>query len=309
MLQKTIKNSIEFEGIGLHTGKKSHVKVLPAPENSGIKFLRAGLEGATPFLAHFSKVTSTERSIVLEDGSSRIRTPEHLLATAYGLGIDNLSIELNGEEIPAMDGSGQTFSQMFLQAGIMTQEAQKAFITISDSIWVAQDNSHVIAFPDKELKITYIADFSHPLIGTQFLEFSFNDGDFARDIAPARTFGFWEEVKSLWNRRLALGGNLENAIVIKKNCFSTPLRFEDEIVRHKCLDLIGDISLLGAQLNAHIFAIKSSHSLDIKLLNEIHKKRTEDEAGPKGPSLDYKQISNTLLVDFLQKKKQKQHGG
>lgn len=300
MRQKTIKNSIELEGIGLHTGKKSYMKILPAEENFGIRFIRADIPDQEPVLAHFSKVTSTERSIVLGQDRSRIRTPEHLLATAYGFGIDNLLIQLKGEEVPALDGSGLDFARSFQEAGILEQEAVKTFMTISDSVWVTQDNSHVIAFPDKELKITYIADFSHPLIGTQFFEFSLNDGNFARDLAPARTFGFWEEVKSLWNRHLALGGNLENAIVIKKNCFSTPLRFEDEIVRHKCLDLIGDISLLGAWLKAHIFAIKSSHSLDVKLLNEIHKKRTENVL--EAESLEHQHAKNTLLVNFLQKR-------
>ena len=165
----------------------------------------------------------------------------------------------------------------------------------------------MIAFPDRELKITYIADFPHPLIGTQYYEFSTCDGNFPVDIAPARTFGFWEEIKSLWDRHLALGGNLENAIVIKKDCFSTPLRFEDEIVRHKCLDLIGDLALLGVNLKAHIFAIKSSHSLDVKLLNEIHKKRAENMEATEGAS-KFDVMDSSFLKNLIGNSKNKQGG-
>ena len=276
MYQKTIKNPFELEGIGLHTGKKCSVKILPAKENTGINFVRVDLKDRVVIPAHFTKVVSTQRSIVLGVNNCKISTPEHLLAAALGLGIDNLLIEVHGQEIPALDGSSQIFVQKLINAKIVTLDAPRQHITISESIWVTDKGSHVIAFPDRELKITYIADFPHPLIGTQYFEYSLNEGNFPADIAPARTFGFWEEIKSLWDRHLALGGNLENAIIIKKDCFSTPLRFEDEIVRHKCLDLIGDLALLGVNLKAHIFAIKSSHSLDVKLLNEIHKKRTEN---------------------------------
>lgn len=269
MYQKTIENSFELSGIGLHTGKNSTIKVFPAKENSGIVFYRTDLPNKPSIPANYSKVTSTLRSTTLGENSIQIATVEHFLAALYGLGIDNLKIELNGEELPALDGSALIFTQALQNAGIVMQNILKKEYLIKEPLIIHEDDAYLIVLPDNKLKITYIIQFPHSLVGTQWFSFKLNKQTFINDIAPSRTFGFLEEIQTLFEKKLALGGNLENAILIKPDGYSSPLRFSNELVRHKCLDLLGDLALTGLILKAHIIVIKGNHTLNIKFIHNL----------------------------------------
>lgn len=269
MKQKTLKNTIEFSGVGLHSGLEVSVKLIPKNENFGIRFKRTDLPESCEINADYKNVISTQRSVTLGRGNSYIKTVEHLLAALYAYGIDNLLIEANGGEIPAVDGSAAPFTQKILETGILELPAEKECIRLKEPVNFKEKDSFISAYPGENLKITVVINFNHPLAGYQVFEFEKGKDDFFSVLSPARTFGFWEEIEFLKKNNLALGGSPDNAIIIKKDKIMTKLRFDDEIVRHKCLDLIGDMALLGKDLKAHICAYKSSHGLDIKFLKKI----------------------------------------
>lgn len=269
MKQKTLKNIIEFSGVGLHSGGDVSIKLIPKNENFGIKFKRVDLPGTSEIEANYKNVVSTQRSVTLGKGDSRVKTVEHLLAALYAYGIDNLLIEVKGEEIPAVDGSAAPFTQKILETGILELPAEKKYVRLKEPVNFKENDSFITAYPSDALKVTVVVNFNHPLAGYQVFEFEKDKDDFFTQLSPARTFGFWEEIEFLKKNNLALGGSLDNAIIIKKDKIMTLLRFDDEIVRHKCLDLIGDIALLGNDLKAHICAYKSSHGLDMKFLKKI----------------------------------------
>jgi len=277
MKQKTLKNIIEFSGVGLHSGCEVSVRLIPKNENFGIKFKRTDLPGNNEIEANYKNVASTQRSVTLGAGDARVKTVEHLLAALYAYGIDNLLIEVKGEEIPAVDGSAAPFAQKILETGILELPAEKEYFCIKEPVNFKESDSFISAYPSDALKVTVVVNFNHPLAGYQVFEFEKDKDDFFTALSPARTFGFWEEIEFLKKNNLALGGSPDNAIIIKKDKIMTKLRFDDEIVRHKCLDLIGDIALLGKDLKAHICAYKSSHGLDIKFLKKITAFKKEGE--------------------------------
>jgi UDP-3-O-acyl N-acetylglucosamine deacetylase len=269
MWQRTIAKPIEIRGRGLHTGKSARVIIHPAEPNSGILFRRIDAEPSLFIEASFENIFSSQRRTSLGKNDVVICTVEHLLAALYGMRISNALIEVEGEEIPALDGSSAPFVSLIKAAGLVEQEEKANVVNLKGNIWVKNGEAHILALPYPKLKITYLIDFNHSYASEQIASFVIDEDVFEKEIAPARTFGFEHEVEDLLRNGCALGGSLENAILITNDGPATPLRFEDELVRHKILDLIGDLSLLGSFINCHIIAIKASHSLHLELVKKI----------------------------------------
>jgi len=269
MKQTTIRGEAVIRGVGLHTGCSVSMMVKESPEDTGIVFARCDLPGSPEIQARVGNVVSIERCTVLGGDSFTISTVEHFLAACYGLGIDNLRVELDGEELPALDGSALPFCRELAAAGIREQHREKEILVLDTPLWVSRGNALLIALPWQGLKLTGIIDFAHPMVGTQIYEIEVTPSSFTDGLAPSRTFGFWEEVESLLRRNLARGGSFDNAVVIRQEGFSTPLRFPDELVRHKCLDLLGDLALVGKRASLHLLSLKAGHALHIEMMKRI----------------------------------------
>lgn len=281
--QKTLCKSIKFTGIGLHTGNNVTICFNPAPPNSGVVFVRTDLPEPVSIRADFDNVSGVIRGTTIAKGDVKIHTVEHVLAAAAGAGIDNLVVELDNNEPPAFDGSARPILELFQKAGIELQGVPKKEIKITKPICVSDFNQaesyarHIIVLPSDELKISYTIEYDEKAIGTQFAEFVISESVFAEEISSARTFGFLHEKESLQKLGLALGASTDNAIVIHDNkILNGQLRFEDEFVRHKILDVLGDIFLLGIHFKAHIIAIKGGHLLNVELLKKIRSEYQEE---------------------------------
>jgi UDP-3-O-[3-hydroxymyristoyl] N-acetylglucosamine deacetylase len=265
--QHTLSRPFHLEGIGLHTGETVAVTVSPAPVNLGRSFIRTDLDSIT-IPAQIQSLHQTVLSTELSAGNATLRTVEHLLAALLGLGIDNASIEVNGPEIPLLDGSAQAWATQILRAGWTQQTAQRQFCRVTEPIVVQQGDAFVAALPAEQTRLTYGIDFSHAAIGQQWQSVLLED--FLMAIAPARTFGLAEDIETLRQGGLIKGGSLENALVCDtKGWLNPPLRYPNEPVRHKLLDLIGDLSLLGTLPKAHIWAYKASHALHTRLAQRL----------------------------------------
>jgi UDP-3-O-[3-hydroxymyristoyl] N-acetylglucosamine deacetylase len=263
--QKTIERPAQIRGIGIHTGKGSIISILPAPCDTGIKF-KIGSEYID---ADVNNVQNTSRCTSIGRKEQSIHTVEHLLAACYCLGLDNLIIEIQGEEVPILDGSSLEFINVLKESGIVSLEKEKKILTIEDKVSYRKDESFVVALPADKLSITTVVDYPNPLIGMQVIVFCPEDENFEEIIAPARTFAFKQEVEQLRKAGLGLGGSLDNVVIIDKENYLNELRFQDEIVRHKCLDLIGDLSLVGAKIKGHIFAYKPGHRTNVEFVKSL----------------------------------------
>jgi len=266
MIEKsTIQKEIHLSGIGIHSGKK--VDLLLRPSSSGrIIFRRTDLDNLE--LALDPKRIETKSSTYLVSEECKIQTLEHLLAVLYMFGIDSLIIEINGEEIPIMDGSASPFAQAILDAGVMSLPERKKSIKIIKPFSLEEKDAAFSFSPDSDFKISYSIEYDHPAVQRQELSLSLNLENFIKEIAPARTFGFLKDVPALRAQGLAAGGSLDNAVVLdEKNVISGPLRYPDEFVRHKILDLIGDLSLMGSPLIGHFKAQRAGHSLHLKAIH------------------------------------------
>jgi UDP-3-O-[3-hydroxymyristoyl] N-acetylglucosamine deacetylase len=265
--QHTLSRFIQMEGIGLHTGETVAVTISPAPANSGRYFVRTDLD-TSPIPAQIRSLHQTVLSTELGSDSATVRTVEHLLAALLGLGIDNARIEVNGPEIPLLDGSAREWAEQILQAGWTRQAEQRHCYRVTQPIVVQQGDAFVAALPAEQMRLTYGIEFSHSAIGQQWLSVLLED--FLTAIAPARTFALAEEIEKLRQSGLIKGGSLENALVCDaKGWLNPPLRYPNEPVRHKLLDLIGDLSLLGTLPKAHIWAYKASHALHTRLVQRL----------------------------------------
>ena len=267
--QKTLRKDIECAGIGLHSGVRVVMRLRPAPPNTGIMFRRVDLGGAEiPALQEH--LQRSNLATTLSNGEASIGTVEHLLSAAAGLGIDNLIVEVEGEEVPILDGSAAPFIYLMHEAGVRVQQAPRQFIKILEPLRIEEEDKFVAIYPSDRFKISYTIDFEHPLIGEQQQTFVITPRCFTEQIAPARTFGFLREVETLRQNGLALGGSMENAIVIGDNSIlNNQLRFEDEFVRHKILDAIGDLVLAGAPMLGHVVAYRAGHALHAGLVECI----------------------------------------
>ncbi|MCP4051363.1 MAG: UDP-3-O-[3-hydroxymyristoyl] N-acetylglucosamine deacetylase [bacterium] len=268
MKQTTIKNEFSFKGIGIHSGEKATVTVKPAKANSGIYFIRTDKNHSiVPVNPLF--LSTTSRATILQKDSIYIKTPEHFLAACYGLGIDNLAIEIDKDEFPIIDGSALPFTNKLLSADLIELKHNKKHITIKKPLSVKNNNKVLAAFPDTSFKVTFIIDYPDTFIGTQVFSLEIDRKSFIKEISPARTYGFYSEIKALIDNNLARGGSLNNAVVIGENKYLNKLRFDNELVRHKILDLIGDLSVLGQPVHGHFIGFKSGHSLNKEIVSLI----------------------------------------
>ncbi len=269
--QHTIKKKVSFAGVGLHSGKRVKLTVKPAPADSGICFVRSDLKRKVTIPAYINRVVNTFLATTISEDNVQISTTEHLLAALNGLGIDNAIIELNNNEVPIMDGSAAPFVRMLHKVNRKRQKTTRKVLKITKEICWRQNGSEIKILPYDGFKITCGIDFDHPLIKSQSYSIKVSPDSFSKEIASARTFGFLEEVEKLQKNGLALGGSLDNAIVVdqSKVLNDEGLRFPDEFVRHKILDLLGDFALLGCQLQGHVIASKTGHTQHLELLKTI----------------------------------------
>ncbi|MCD6262045.1 MAG: UDP-3-O-acyl-N-acetylglucosamine deacetylase [Deltaproteobacteria bacterium] len=269
--QATVCRKISCTGIGLHTGKKINMTIKPALPDTGIRFVRVDLNSSPMLKAHYDNVVNTMLATSIGYDEYRVSTIEHLMAAFYSLGIDNAVVELDGPEVPAMDGSAAPFVFLLNDAGISLQRAYKKFIVIKRPLLVEDGNRSIAVYPSKELRISYMIDFEHPLLKNQKFDLLFSGQNFVGEISTARTFGFLKDVQTLKKNGLAHGGSLDNAIVIDefRVINKDGLRFEDEFVRHKILDFIGDLSLAGVHIIGHFVVERSGHSLNVSMLQKL----------------------------------------
>lgn len=272
--QRTLKKSVQATGVGLHTGKKVYLTLRPAPANTGIVFRRTDLEPAVEIPARAQLVRDTRLStcLVTDDGV-RVATIEHLMSAFAGLGVDNAFVDLTSAEVPIMDGSAGTFIFLLQSAGIEEQPAAKKFIRIRKEVEARDGDKWVRFEPYSGYKLSFTINFAHPVFAAtrQDVTVDLGEHSYIREISRARTFGFMQDVESMRAQGLALGGNLDNAIVMDEYRVINPdgLRFEDEFVKHKVLDAIGDLYLLGHPLIGAFSGYKSGHALNNALLREL----------------------------------------
>ncbi|MCK4785141.1 MAG: UDP-3-O-acyl-N-acetylglucosamine deacetylase [Desulfobacteraceae bacterium] len=269
--QHTLKRSTQCTGIGLHSGKKVTLTIKPAPVNHGIRFVRTDLAHKPVISAHFRNVIDTSLATTLGADGVIVSTVEHLMATLAGFNVDNALVEMDAYEAPIMDGSAGPFSAMLKEAGIRAQSARRHYLVVREPIEMVENGKKVGLYPSDTLRVTCTIDFDHPLLKNQSYSISLDDGLFEKEISRARTFGFLHEVDYLKRNGFARGGSLENAVVVDKEGILNPegLRFSNEFIRHKILDCIGDLSLLGMPIIGHIVAHKSGHTLNHSLLKKF----------------------------------------
>lgn len=271
--QRTLKNVIRATGVGLHTGEKVYLTLRPAAPDTGIVFRRVDLADPVEIPARPENVGETTLSTTLIKDDVRISTVEHLLSALAGLGIDNAYIDLSAPEVPIMDGSAGPFVFLIQSAGIETQNAPKRFIRIKQPVTVQDDDKWVRFEPFDGFKVNFTIDFEHPVFRgrTQTAEVDFSTTSFVKEVSRARTFGFMNQIEMLRSMNLALGGNLDNAVVLDEYRILNEdgLRYDDEFVKHKILDAIGDLYLLGRSLIGAFSGYKSGHALNNRLLRAL----------------------------------------
>lgn len=269
--QHTVRNEVTFRGVGLHSGKSVKLAIKPAEANSGIHFVRTDMDRKRVIPAFMNRVVDTRMATTLAHDDIVISTTEHLLGALYGLGIDNARIELDGPEVPIMDGSAAPFVRILKRVGRKRQSAKRWMIKITKEVVHEEDGKTIRVLPFDGFKVSCMIDFDHDLIRRQSYSLLVSSKKFEDEIASARTFGFVEEVEKLRQNGLALGGSLQNAVVVDRLGVVNEegLRFSDEFARHKVLDLIGDIALLGFPLLGHVVAHKSGHGQHLALMKAI----------------------------------------
>lgn len=269
--QHTLGGSFTKTGVGLHSGQAVHVTVKPAPENTGRIFVRTDCPNATPIVATIQSVQTTVLSTELGNDDLSVRTVEHLLAALLSANVDNAIIEIDGPEVPLLDGSAQEWANAIAHVDIHTQTVLRSHATLTEAIWCYHGDAFVAALPANELRFSYGIDFPVAAIGNQWHSWSPRRESFLSAIAPARTFAMAHQIDQLRQQGLIKGGSLDNALVCdaEQGWLNPPLRFPNEPARHKLLDLIGDLSLLGVLPSAHILAYKASHALHTEFARKL----------------------------------------
>lgn len=268
--RRTLARAVSLEGIGLHSGAAVHLRLVPAPAETGIVFVRTDL-GNARIPARLENAGPSFYATVLQKDGITVSTIEHLMAALYALQVDDLEIEIDGAEVPILDGSSRPFVEAIKDAGWREHAALRQYIHIVKPIAITHEDKSISIRPCGEYRVTYAIDFDHPALGYQELTASLWRGDhFAEKLAPARTFTFEREVDALRERGLALGGSLDNAVVVgDRGILNAELRYPDEFVRHKMLDLTGDLSLLGHPILGHVLAYRAGHDLHARLARRI----------------------------------------
>ncbi|GAB4342457.1 MAG: bifunctional UDP-3-O-[3-hydroxymyristoyl] N-acetylglucosamine deacetylase/3-hydroxyacyl-ACP dehydratase [Candidatus Abyssubacteria bacterium] len=298
--QKTVSRETSFSGVGLHTGKKTTITFRPAPPDTGVVFIRTDLSEKPRIKADVDHVTDVTRGTTIGLNGVKVLTIEHVLAAFAGLGIDNVYVELDASEAPVGDGSALPFVDALANAGLTEQDPARREVVVTEPVMFEQGDIVLLGVPSERLKISYMIEYGHPALGVQFKSFVVEPEEFAREIAPSRTFCFLRDVELLKKQGLIKGGSLENAVVIgDEGILNEVLRFEDEFVRHKVLDLLGDLSLLGMPLVGHIVAMKAGHAAHVEFVKKL-KARTRERLAwatpPDGQSdaLDTEQICGII---------------
>ena len=275
MRQKTLKKTVQCSGVGLHSGEKLQLVMRPAEQNTGVVFQHTGKDGKRMFQPLPERVVSTGLATTLGIDGHRVATVEHLMAAIAGLGIDNIIIEVQGDEIPIMDGSAASFVFLLRSAGIRKQSAVKKVFRVKKSLAFELDGKSIAATPYKGFRVVYTIDFNHPLVGVQTFTLDLTPETFTREVSKARTFGFMKDVEMLQKNGLALGGSLDNAVVLDEYGVVNPdgLRYENELVRHKILDFIGDMNLLEHPLEGEFHVYCSGHALNNGFLRYLSENR------------------------------------
>lgn len=269
--QRTLRRQISCAGIGLHSGNKVTLTLRPAAADTGIRFRRTDLGVEIP--ARVGEVSSIQYATVLGRGQATVDTVEHLLAALVSVGVDNAIVELTQNEVPIMDGSAAPFLYLVHEAGVKRLSAPRRYLKVLRPVQIAHGDKRIAVYPSDHFKVSYTISFDHPLLRHQSRTERITEQSFAEHIAPARTFGFLKEVEWLRQNGLALGGSLENAIVIGDTGVLNALRFEDEFVRHKILDVVGDLALLGHPLIGHVVAHRAGHALHTELATRLLEER------------------------------------
>lgn len=263
--QQTLRETLEFDGIGLHTGIRSWVRLVPQPAGSGVRFR---LDGAVEFPAHAEYVVETERATVVGSEGKTVSTVEHLLSALCGMQVDNVLVEVEGPEIPVEDGSARVFADAIAAAGLVAQGVPPRYFRVDAPRCYRDGEALLVVLPSDDWRIRFAVDYPAP-IGAQYYDGSIDVGRFRSEIAPSRTFGYLHDVEALLARGLARGGTLENALVFGPDGPLSPLRAPNEVVAHKVLDLIGDLALLGARPRCEVVAIKSGHRLHARATRDL----------------------------------------
>ncbi len=285
-LQRTLARSVQCEGVGLHTGNATKLAAHPAPPGHGVMFRRTDVAGNPEIPARMEFVSEVSRGTTLQKDGVKVHTVEHVVAALFGLQIDNVLIELHGDEPPATDGSALPFVKLFQEAGIQEQEAEAAFCSHKTIFSVVDGQKHISYIPADDFQVSFTLAYPEPVPISQHLHVRVTPETFAQEIAFSRTFGFEYEFEMLKERRLALGGSLENAVVIRKDGgIMNPegLRSDTEFVRHKILDLIGDLALIGRRVKGHVVACRTGHAYNVRFarkLCELHHREQERKSGP-----------------------------
>jgi UDP-3-O-[3-hydroxymyristoyl] N-acetylglucosamine deacetylase/3-hydroxyacyl-[acyl-carrier-protein] dehydratase len=303
--QRTISRQARVSGVGLHSGVQTTVVFKPAPENSGVRFVRTDLPSRPEIIAGVEAAVRREqfaRRTTLASGEATVSTVEHVLAAVRGLGIDNALVEIDGGEPPEPDGSCYPFVSVLKSAGIVEQDAERSYLVLREPVGFSQDGIEVFALPYDGFRISFTIDYEHPLIGMQRISLDITEEAFERELAPARTFSLLKDVEALKARGLIKGGSLKNSIVVGDDRVLNegPLRFRDEFVRHKVVDMLGDLSLLGGQLRMHVVSAKSGHSTNLKLVKMLRASLSKSAgAGPQGRQV--REVPSSLTIDEIQK--------
>ena len=268
--QRTLKTEVSYTGIGLHSGREVHATLKPAPEDTGIVFVRKDLSGEPQIHAKAQNVTSTLRATTVEENGNKVFTIEHLMSAFHAHRIDNAYVELDSEEPPVADGASLVFFELMAKAGIVEQAKDRKEIVI-DKVYRIDDEKtgrFVMVLPYDGFRVSFTSLNPHKLIGVQYEDFHVDEAVYHKEIAPARTIAYEKEIQALREMGLGLGGSLENVIVYNDEGWLNPLHFEDELVRHKSLDVIGDLRLAGI-IRGHVIAVASGHALNTQLAKQI----------------------------------------
>ncbi|MDD5116018.1 MAG: bifunctional UDP-3-O-[3-hydroxymyristoyl] N-acetylglucosamine deacetylase/3-hydroxyacyl-ACP dehydratase [Candidatus Omnitrophica bacterium] len=296
--QKTISEAVSLSGIGIHTGNKVNITIKPAGTGCGITFIRTDIPGSSRIKADvqsFLEAKFSRRSSIGNNGAE-VQTIEHLMASLSSLGIDNADVEIDSNELPGMDGSALRFVEALEKAGTVEQDKERYVHIIKEPICIEEGSCSITVVPAKEFKVSYTLDYDHPLLGSQFLELAINPQSFKSDIAPARTFCLESEASELRSKGLGMGANYDNTLVVgKTGVIKNSLRFKDEFVRHKILDLVGDLFLAGCPIRGHVIALRSGHCLNLKIAQKIYEQKIKAQgADTMEGMLDVNEIMNII---------------
>lgn len=271
--QRTIRRDAALEGVGLHTGQSVRVKFRPAEADAGIRFVRTDLDGRPEIPVKPSMIldlAKRPRRTSVGHGTGEVHTIEHLMATCYGLGVTNLLVEISGEEVPGLDGSAFPFLETLKYAGVVEQDATRQPLVIKDPIWAEEGSASLMVLPSDEFRLSYTMSYPHPALNAQFFSRVDPKKTFEQELAPSRTFCMADEVDALRRQGMGKGATYENTVVVgPQGVLNNKLRFPDEFVRHKALDLLGDLYVLGRPIQGHVIAVRSGHSLNLKLVQRL----------------------------------------